>query len=70
MPDINIESGEEGEGENTSFFYGLLPLCPKSSGQGCSCLRILSINLTLRSRISFFLGTKFVTKLVRFSSQE
>ena len=35
MPDINIASGE-GERENTSFFTGLLPLCPKSSGQGCS----------------------------------
>ena len=35
MPDINIASGEGG-GRKYVIFTGLLPLCPKSSGQDCS----------------------------------
>ena len=38
-PDINIASGEGGEGKYV-IFTGLLPLCPKSFDQGCSYLRI------------------------------
>ena len=34
MPDINIASGGGG-GMKYVIFTGLLPLCPKSSGQGC-----------------------------------
>ena len=37
MPDINIASGGGGGGERKYvIFTGLLPLCPKSSGQDCS----------------------------------
>ena len=34
MPDINIASGGGG-GRKYVIFTGLLPLCPKSSGQDC-----------------------------------
>ena len=35
MPDINIALGGGG-GRKYVIFPGLLPLCPKSSGQGCA----------------------------------
>ena len=39
MPDINIVSGGEG-GRKYVIFMGLLPLCPKSSGQDCSFMQL------------------------------
>ena len=39
MPDINITSGGGG-GRKYVIFTGLLPLCPKSSGQDCRSLLV------------------------------
>ena len=39
MPDVNIASGGGGEGKYV-IFTGLLPLRPKSFGQGCRLKRL------------------------------